>query len=252
MATPVPERWIEEPPIVLVVGSGPYALALSQVLGADRIAPDALASGVLPGDSGSYPRALNALERVFVVASPDQSPADLICLHEALWDWVKLLSAAKEEHKLAIQFLLPPSASGDFSRSLAVGLSVPELDSGQTGHAASSIGTGLTSLLSVASGITPMDFVQLCNRRKADQYRSNLLALKNAADETAENRLRAAAARVLASFHDQEYHLDLFCRPPCHRNGNRLRSILAEIVTERVTPSSWNDVSAELSQLLSP
>ena len=92
-----------------------------------------------------------------------------------------------------------------------------------------------------------MDLPPLRARRKANVRHSVLQALR---DSQSAAEVKLAAQQVFAAFSGCEYHLDLFCRPPAHRNGNRLRKLLSEIVTESVTPDNHQDCLKEICDLL--
>ncbi|MCB1092390.1 MAG: hypothetical protein KDL87_12715, partial [Verrucomicrobiae bacterium] len=80
------------------MGEGPYTRALAQILDAAILGYKQLLDGPAPNASGTYPRVLGALERVFLVAGTSYSAADLLCLHDAMWNWVEKLSPEGDQH----------------------------------------------------------------------------------------------------------------------------------------------------------
>jgi len=58
-----------------------------------------------------------------------------------------------------------------------------------------------------------------------------------------------AASHLAKIFDGREYQFDLFCRPPCHSNGNRLRSLLDKLVTQGVTQRIQETMRHEWSSL---
>lgn len=248
MPTAIPDDWLIAPPQILVVGDGPYSAALSGILAAPRVLPQKLLVGLDP--NSNKPSVLDDLEKVFVVVNSSQSAADVLCCHEALWKWVIELTFAKDEHDLSIQFILPLGTGTNFEESLAVGLAAPSIDPQSTGHGISRMSDGLDQLLEVASRIVPKDLICLHGRRMADASRKALGQLHEAAAKPDFAATRAAATEVLELFHRREHDLDLFCRPPCHQNGNKLRWLLEQIVTKSVTQDYRESSTQEVLNLL--
>jgi hypothetical protein len=236
----IPASWLAEPPRSLVVGEGPYARALAGILAAAGLLPDEVMTGPAPNESGGYPRVFGKLQRVFVVAGASQSAADLLRVHDALWHWIEKLSPAGDQHELAILFIIPPSAVDSLARSLAVGLGLERIETGTPGHRWVRMDSPLAGILETAASITPQDLPPLKARQAAEARHAALLDLRQAV--TDEARLNAAR-RLSELFRNEEYLLDLFCRPPCHRNGNRLRGWLNGIVTGHVTPQDQADAT---------
>jgi hypothetical protein len=232
VTTPIPEAWFSQPPHLLVVGEGAYACALAQILAAAHLRPDQIASEPAPNEAGAYPRVLEGLERVFLVAGISQSAADLLRMHDALWRWVEKLSPAGDQHELAILFVLPPSGDG-LARTLAAGLALEQFTPDLPGHGLAAMDDPLERLLAKATALVPQDLPPLRARQAADGRHTALAALPKA---TSNEARIAAALRVNEAFQGQEYLLDLFCRPPSHRHGNLLRTWLNAVVTNQVTP----------------
>ena len=250
MPIPVPEEWRGDPPEMLVVGNGSFAAALAQVLTATQIGSDEIISLPEADEKGKDPRVLDDLQRVFFVVGPSNSAADALSVHDAVWKWVKRLTAAKDRHQIAIQFLFPFNADRVFQEALCVGLSLPDFDSETTGYGAYSMEDGLLALVRLAARICRKDFVTLQNRRNADGRRMALAFLQNAAMQSDYVRIREATIEVENAFCNKRHYLDLFCNSPRHPNGNSLRSLLDAIVTGSVTPSSQKEIAEELGKLL--
>ena len=235
------------PPKTLVLGSGAYALALAQILDAGRVNPGELLKDPEPNESGGYPRVFCDLERVFMVVASDQSPAEVLRCHEGLWNWVGKLSPDGDQHELCIIFILPESAGGSFEESLALGLGVPMVDLQKVGHSVAPASNPLQDLLSSLSRTHPSDLPPLKARQAGDSRHAALKALRKA--DTAEF-LQDTARHVIELFAESEYQLDLFCRPPSHRNGNLLRGWLRDTVASTVTPDYLMDSKPELAKWL--
>lgn len=232
--TPIPESWFVSPPRLLVVGDGLYCSALARILGAAVLAPDDLIVAPEPNELGAYPLVLGELEKIFLVSGASHSAADLLRMHDALWQWMMRLSRLKEEHDLAILFLLQPGGDG-LGLELAAGLGIESFETSPRGHGLARMDDSLTSLMVKASAILPQDLPPLRARLEADVRHTALKELKQSLRFTDEE-VGAAARRVAATFQGKEYLLDLFCRPPSHRNGSSLRKWLNRVVTEGVTP----------------
>jgi hypothetical protein len=235
----IPATWLEAPPRLLVVGEGPYARALAGILAAASLRPDELMTGPAPSESGGYPRVLGELQLVFMVAGVSQSAANLSRVHDALWHWVEKLSSDGDQHELSILFIIPPSSAESLVKSLAAGLGLECIGDGSPGHGWVKRDSPLAGVLEAAASIPPQDLPPLKVRQAADARHAALQDLRQAVTHEA---LLNATRRVNEVFRNEEYLLDLFCRPPSHRNGNQLRSWLNGTVTGSVTPY---DKSAE-------
>ena len=234
MPTSVPDPWLPNPPQTLLIGDGPYARSLAFIIGGAILPSDDLLSGVEEPQEGGLPQVFGSLERVIFVAGAVQSGSDLLRWHRALWIWIEKLSPEGEQHEVALLFVLPDSSVASLEESLAVGLGLKKLDSA-SGHGVVRMGDSMESLLGKLSAICPLDLPPLRARQTADAARVALHRLGRAHDPA---DIRDAASKVLTIFSGREYHLDLFCRPPSHRNGNLLRGWLRAIVTDGVTPDS--------------
>jgi hypothetical protein len=248
MALPIPADWFGNPPTALVVGGGPYAAALAQVLRAGRLTAEDLGNSARAIESTS--RVLDELERVFVVADASESPADVLRSYDALWRWVQLLTKAKKEHRLAVLFVVPEGAAEDFGSVLAVGIAAPIIDPETTGCGVVEMSAGLAQLLGAATRICPNDFVALNGRRKADLHYSALAGFREAVEQGNVPHVKAAASQVRAAFRGAEHYLDSFCQKPCHPNGHRLREMLDVAVTESVTPETLQTMRNNISTIL--
>ncbi len=230
------------PPVSLVVGRGPYAVALATILGTEAITSGQLSAGLEPNDGGGYPQVLESLAQVVFVVSESMPAAEVIENHRAVWHWVGKLSSAGDQHELAILFVLPADVAQGFEDVLAVGLGVPRIDPAVTGHAVWRCAGSLSELIDVLTGIRPMDLLPLRARWAADTKHTAMAGLRATLVQVNPTAISEAARQVLATFSGQEYLLDLFCRPPSHRHGNLLRNWLNAAVTNTVTPD-WLKVA---------
>jgi hypothetical protein len=229
---PVPPAWLSAPPTTLVIGHGPYARALGIILGAACLGSEDLLTGPAPNDAGGFPRVLAELERVFIVAGTSDNPSESLRVHTALWEWVMKLSPNGEQHELAIVFILPPNDGCRTVESITIGLGLTGVDPTEAGHAFVLMNASLEAVLTQVGRVRPMDLPPFRSRQAADVRHAALLAMRST--ESGES-LVDAAKRVIEVFRGQEYLLDLFCRPPSHRNGNQLRDWLNAVVTGDVT-----------------
>ncbi|MBE0541751.1 MAG: hypothetical protein IH623_10235 [Verrucomicrobia bacterium] len=252
MPTPIPNEWFADKPETLLTGDGLYALALSSVLGAAALPLRQLQAGPEANNDRGYPQVLDRLSRAILAVSGSMSAADALECHQAVWDWVGKLSPAGDQHELAFIFVLPAHASKEFETALAAGFGLPRIDPGNTGHAVWRRSGSFTDLLELLASVPPMDLVPLWAHRAADAKHASLASLRTAAAVRDENTLREAVRAVVAAFSGCEYLLDIFCRPPSHRNGNLLRSWLKAAGTESVTPQEWMDGTKQLAEWLSP
>lgn len=243
----IPVNWSLNPPSILIVGDGSYAHALTHTLDGEGIETvDLLAGPVEPQDSG-LPQVLRDLERVILVAGATQSAADLLHCYDAVWRWIEKLSPAGDQHEASILFVVPDPSSSTFKDAIAIDLGLESIDPSTCGHGVAHISDSLDTIIDILLKIHPMDLPPLRARRKANVRHSALQALRSTQPGT---EVKLAAERVFAAFSGCEYHLDLFCRQPAHRNGNRLRSLLSEIVTDRVTLDNQQDRLKEIRDLL--
>jgi len=249
MPSPILNTWQYAPPESLVAGDGPYAAALASVLGAAVIPLEDLRAKPESKDDGGYPQVLESLVRVFLVVPESMSAAGALHCHQSIWEWVGLLAPARDQHELAFIFILPADVSEGFEDALAAGLGIPQVDPATTGLAVWWRSGSLSELLSLLAGIRPMDLLPLRARRAADAKHAALAKLLAwAANDSM--AVREAARGVLAAFSGCEYLLDVFCRPPCHQNGNLLRSWLKKSETETVTHDGWMEERKQLAAWL--
>ena len=242
----IPESWQFEPLETLVIGEGPYARSLALVLRAGRISPEQILVGIEVPQEGGVPQVLGGLKSAVFIAGASQSAADILGCHAALWRWIERLSPEREQHELAILFILPPSAGHVPAESLAIGLGCEKFDP-ESGHAIARMGDSLESLCRALSAIRPCDLPPL-RARQASNTRHK--AIHQLIEAGSPNDFAQAARNVAECFRGQEYHLDLFCKPPSHRNGNQFRQWLRHTVTEGVTPDDLAKAMADLAKWL--
>lgn len=240
-------NWLVEPPSLLVIGEGPYALAMSQILGAAFLEENEFMSGPSSDEDGRYPQVCRKLERVFLVTGSSHGPTDILTAHDKLWDWVQKLSPEGDQHELTVVFVLPPSGAHSLSSALAAGLALEQFGPDVSGHGVVCMGDPLEEILEVAGTIKPQDLPPLRARRAGDLRHAAIRALQSAGTD---KDLFAAAKGVAAAFINQEYLLDLFCKRPCHQNGNQLRTWLKGIVTNGVTHDSMQEFTFRIQQIL--
>lgn len=240
----VRNEWLCEPPITLTVGEGSYAAALAFVLGSVLIDASALVFGCQENSGEPAPLVLRNLEKVVLVGGVGDSSADLLARHKDVWRWIEKLSPEGEQHDVAILFVLPLSSSSSLGKSLGVGLGLEKFDP-ESGHGIARMGDSLETLCRVLSAIRPCDLPPL-RARQAGNIRHK--AIRQLAVANDREELNQAARNVAACFAGEEYHLDMFCRPPSHRNGNHLRQWLRDAVTAGVTPESLKLIKTNLAE----
>ncbi|HRI12305.1 MAG TPA: hypothetical protein PLX89_04800 [Verrucomicrobiota bacterium] len=197
-------------------------------------------------EAGGLPQVLNRLDKAILVAESSHSAADLLQLHAALWRWIEKLSPAGEQHEVAILFVMQPLLGDAFAGSLALGLGL-ELFVPSLGHGVARMGDSLESLCRTASTIRPCDLPPLL-ARQAGNARHKLIRKLIKAESP--NDLVDAARAVSEGFRGQEYLLDLFCRPPGHRNGNLFRAWLREAVRGGISFETIGDAKSSLATWL--
>jgi hypothetical protein len=252
MSSDIVIAWQLEPPKVLIAGDGPYAVALASVFGTVSIQLAHLRAGPSPTSGGRYPCVFDDLKLVLLVVPEMMPAAEALRCHQDVWKWVEKLSSVGEHHELAFLFILPPSAPQIYEESLAVGLMVAEIDPIKSGHAVWRRSGSLGELLRLAGRTRPVDAVGLRRRRLSDFRYIALTRLRNVATEDDPIPIREAAMAVLTAFQGQEYHLDLFCRPPHHQNGSLFRTWLNAAVTVDVTHQWWADQRGKIAGWLAP
>jgi hypothetical protein len=247
MTAKIYEEWLSDPPRTIVVGKRAYASSLAFVLGAPLINASVLFAEPEVSDEGGFPLVLRELERVVFVSDTNETAADLLRWHEAGWRWIEKLSPDGEQHEVSILFVLPNGGDRNLPDALALGLGLEKIDPTTPGHGIARMGDSLGTLCATLAAIHPSDLPPLRARKAGDIRHAALRSLQNA--NTPEN-LTAAAQSVAECFHGHEYHLDLFCQQPSHRNGNQLRQWLREVVTGGVAPDKLEDIKSNLANWL--
>ena len=250
MPSPIPAEWLNAPPQSLAAGDGPYTAALAAVFAMASIPLAHLKAGLESNDRGGHTRVFEDLKRVFLVVPDDMPPAGALHCHQLVWELVENLSSAGGEHDLAFLFILPADAPRSYEDGLAIGLAVPEIDPATTGHAVWRRSGPLSGLLDLVASIQPMDLPPLRARQASDTRHAALARLRAAVAQDDPSTAKEAAREALAAFFGREYYLDLFCRPPRHPNGHRLRDWLKDAVTSPVTQDWWAASKQHLAQWL--
>jgi hypothetical protein len=234
-----PREWQYDSTESFVVGDGPYAKTLAFVFSTVCVSAEKLSdqAGFYEGDS--YPLVLENLKRVLFTIPPGMPTADAIRCHRRVWKWVEKLSPFGDQHDLVFVFVLPPDAAAGYEGDLALGLGIQDVDPKTVGIAFWRSSGSLRELLDVLEQVRPMDLPPLRARQTADARHVVLAHLRKAVQGSDLGALQRLAQEVLTVFSEHEYHLDLFCNPPSHQNGNQLRQWLHRIVTESVTPEVW-------------
>jgi len=246
----IPNDWLSEPPRLLVVGSGPYANCLAQVLGAAQLALECLEGGPKRNEGGGYPRVFDHLETVFLIIPAAIAPAEALWQHHWVWDWIEKLTLGKEFHEVAIIFVLGAGVPASFDNALATSLAVVVVDSAICGHAIWRSSGKLPDLLKLSHQSIRKDFQALRNRRSLNVQGKSLRALAEAALSDADSKVWSSAINAVADAFrngNNYLNLDLFCVPPCHQNGHLFRQWLHAAVTEPVTP----DIKRRARELIS-
>lgn len=233
----------------LVIGDGSLSGALAIVIGGVRVEPESLLEGLHTPEEQSAPLVLRRLERVILVCGEGNSSADLLNWHEAIWRWIECLSPEREQHEISVLFILPDATNASIADGVATGIGLQTIDSATPGHGIARMSDSLHSLCAALAAIQPMDLPPIQARKKADVRHSALLELRTA--KTPEEA-RVSAQQVAVAFQGHEHLLDLFCRPPSHRNGNQLRQWLSEAVTKGVTPEALGAERTNLASWLKP
>jgi hypothetical protein len=202
-------------------------------MGAAFLTPEQILAGPSPNESGGFPRVLVTLGRAFIIVGNSHGATEVLRMHDAAWDWVAKLSPEGDQHELSVIFVVSPAASESLERAIAAGLGLEGFTTGMPGHGLVRMDAALPELLAAAAAVPLRDLPPLRARQAADRRHTALKALLETATE---QQQIGAAQRVNEVFRDQEYLMDLFCRPPNHRNGNLLRSWLSTLVTKGVTP----------------
>jgi len=239
MPKPIPNEWLADPPTTLLAGEGPYAQALGSVLGTETISLSHLKDGPESSDAGGYSQVLENMAQAILVVSESMSAAEAMQCHQAVWDWIRTLSSSKDQHELVFLFDLPADASQEFEDAIAVGLGVAKIDPASTGHAVWRRFGSLSEMLHVLANIRPMDLLPLQARQAANAKHTAIAGLRELLTQDSPTAVSEAARQVQLAFSGHEYLLDLFCRPPSHRNGNLLRGWLNASVTSPVTQDGW-------------
>jgi hypothetical protein len=242
-----PLEWLSKPPRILVVGDDSCARAIALILDAGRVTPECLDGQVVVSDEGGAPQILHDLQRVILVGGGSRSSADLLNWHEAVWRWIERLSPEGDQHEIAVLFILADASLNSLGAALAVGLGLQTIDPATSGHGIARMSDPLHSICTALAAIKPMDLPPLRARKRADVRHAALHALRAAGTS---DELRVLAHRVAEAFQGHEYLLDIFCRPPGHRNGNLFRAWLRGAVSEAINFEKIDDVKSSLATWL--
>lgn len=234
MSELIPNEWLSDPPQHLVAGNGPYAAALAQVLGTVSLHIDQLQNG----PDLRYSPVLDDV-RTLVLVVPEEMPApEALCHHQWLWAWIEKLTRGKHCHAGAFVFVLGSEVPAAFDHALAVGLAFAVLDPKICGHATWRRSGSLADLTGLVAQTVRKDLQDLRCHRSADVRGKSLRALATAARSDPDDTVWSTVVNAVAdAFRNRDNDLDLFCLPPCHRNGHLLREWLHSAVTEPVTPN---------------
>lgn len=198
---------------------------------------ECLEGGPERNEGGGFSRVLDHLETVFLVIPYDIAPAEALWHHHWVWDWIEKLTLGKEFHEVAVIFVLGAEVPTSFDHALATSLAVVAVDPAICGHAIWRSSGELPDLIKLTRQSIRKDLQALRCRRAADVRGKSLRALAAAVRSDADDKVWSAVVSAVAdAFRKTENDLDLFCFPPCHRNGNLLREWLHSAVTEPVTP----------------
>lgn len=250
MPATIPNEWLVNPPVNLVVGHGPYAAAVALILGASRLSFDPLLSGPAADDHGRFPRVFGDLSRILLVVPDTMSAEEALCAHEAAWAWVVKLAPEADQHELAFLFMLPPDATDGFESALAAGLGLEGFGTGAVGYWAWRRSGALDDLIHVLTTLAPADLLVLKTRRSADRKHFAIKSLQQKLKSGEAAAIAQAAEAVIESFRDMEYQLDVFCAPPSHQNGNLFRGWLQRVVSPNSTPTGWHQEIAQVRSWL--
>ena len=243
----IPDIWLSTPPRNLVIENGSYSHVITGILGASCLSATDLPIIEFTNLGTAIPRVFSELKCVILVANRSESPAEVLNYHEAIWKWIEALSPDGDMHELVMLVIVPAELSERFIEALLMkwGITLDEAKSFGLGFA--TMGDSLESLCQTLAETTAMDLLPLRARQAKDVRHKSIRLLLDA--QTFED-FSLATKQVSELFKGSEYHLDLFCQPPAHSNGNRLRSLLSEIVTESVTPDILADHLKEICDLL--
>lgn len=239
------ESW--DLPRILVIGNGNYALTFAQILGASLLDPNQLLRKPAEIENSSLPMVFGDLERVVLVEGNRRSAAHLLIIYQTFWRWIEKLSPKGDQHDLSFLIILSESQGYVYERALALGLGLDSVDPETSGHGVVRFSDSLEYIFKTLLSIRPMDLPSLRGRIKMDARHNAVRALRLA--HTPES-LKTAAKEIQSVFLEQEFNLDLFCKPPNHRNGNKLRQLLWQIQTTDLTPKTANNISNEISHIL--
>jgi hypothetical protein len=251
MPARIPNEWLSDPPQYLLAGDGPYAAALASLLRTVSLRLDDVHAGPNSMKASYYPRVLDDIRTLVLVVPEEMRAPEALYHHQCLWDWIEKLTRGKDCHASGFVFVLGTEAPAKFDHALATSLAVPAVDPIISGHAIWRRSGALQSLLELLRQTAHKDLQALRGRRAADIRRKSLVALAvESRSGTDERALLAAATKVADAFRGREYDLDLFCLPPCHRNGNLLRAWLRHAVTGPVTPETRRQGGELLASVL--
>jgi len=209
-----------------------------------------LDAGLATGGRSELPLVLDELEKVFLIVGSGQSVAEVLTLHDSIWNWISKLTCAGDQHQIAFIFVLPVSPDPGWERALLLGLAQEALEGDLPGIGIARASDSLGRLLGVAAGIGVRDLRPLLVRRASNARHRALDGLRSAAVADQPSALVSAARRVLAEFGDSDYLLDVFCSAPSHANGNRLRSLLRSLAGGETAYNGGESPGLQISILL--
>lgn len=248
------DEWSANSPHLLVAGDGSLAAVLGHVLGASVMSLNALDEHALEGEEeGESYRLLEKVHSIMIIVPLSAGLTDVARWVDQIWGLVERLSSMCDQHDL--RWVLVPVASnpGSLEEGLGAVLAVPTVAQlASHGYGIWCPQHSLEDLVRVWQSVLPNDLLTLRARRNQDGRRRVLGALLGALQDNNQEAVVAVAKEVATQFFKHEYLLDVFCRPPSHQRGSKLRRWLTEVVTHGVTPHLCSSSHSEVESWLLP
>lgn len=165
----------------------------------------------------------------------DLALADLLWRHERLWSLLQESTELREFHEIRCVIAMYDAAGGQPEELLRDQLRVTNLD-GSAGYSVWKRTTGLAMLLNLVASSRTTTSRHWTRRKEGDPGYRLLVNLQIELKEGKTQSVIHAASRAWNHFEARQAHLDYYCEPPRHSNGNEWRKWLRRTVTEPVTP----------------
>ncbi len=233
MPTATPSPRLQRVPQTLIVGTGPYARSLAQILDARPFELE-----MLDIEQPALDRLLNSATRILLVIGGSCSAPNAISQYDQIYTCIRKRSKQRHFHQISVIFICPEHTPLEFETGIADGIGLDNIDTTKgvnVWRRSESLGLLLQRLQSTGAA----DWSELENRRRSRPKALSLVALISVILSGPLSKISSAAQAVWTEFAEDSHVLENYCNPPHHRNARKWREWLQNAVTGEVTPDLW-------------